>query len=206
MGSGMEQLVGGGRDAGGGGAARRVRLAEPGSVSTTSLLALGYLIVFGSLIAFTAYVWLLEHAPISTVATYAYVNPVVAVFLGLLFRNEPLTPRILLAAALIIGAGGHGQRPAARCRGGRTRGGCPGTGRRRGMTPITVSCQPDAGAWTCAVTVGDDPPRPTTRWLYAADLERLHPGARIQRRWYAPRSSSCWRGSRASRSCAASSW
>ena len=104
MGSGMEQLVGGG-----------VMLAvavllgeyaslEPGSVSTESLLGLAYLIVFGSLIAFTAYVWLLEHAPISTVATYAYVNPVVAVFLGVLFRDEPLTPRILLAAALIIGA------------------------------------------------------------------------------------------------------
>jgi drug/metabolite transporter (DMT)-like permease len=104
LGSGMEQLVGG-----------SVMLAvavllgefaslEPGSVSTASLLSLGYLIVFGSLIAFTAYVWLLEHAPITTVATYAYVNPVVAVFLGLLFRAEPLTPRILLAAALIIGA------------------------------------------------------------------------------------------------------
>jgi drug/metabolite transporter (DMT)-like permease len=104
LGSGMEQLLGG-----------SVMLAvavllgefasfEPGSVSTASLLGLVYLIVFGSLIAFTAYVWLLEHAPISTVATYAYVNPVVAVFLGLLFRDEPLTPRILLAAALIIGA------------------------------------------------------------------------------------------------------
>jgi drug/metabolite transporter (DMT)-like permease len=77
---------------------------QPGSVSIESLLGLGYLIVFGSLLAFTAYVWLLDHAPISTVATYAYVNPVVAVFLGLLFRDEPLTPRILLAAALIIGA------------------------------------------------------------------------------------------------------
>ena len=104
MGSGMEQLVGG-----------SVMLAvavllgefasvEPGSVSTASLLGLGYLIVFGSLIAFTAYVWLLEHAPISTVATHAYVNPVVAVFLGMLFRDEPLTPHTLLAAALIIGA------------------------------------------------------------------------------------------------------
>ena len=45
-----------------------------------------------------------ENAPVTTVATYAYVNPVVAVALGLVFRNEPLTPRTLLAAALIIGA------------------------------------------------------------------------------------------------------
>jgi drug/metabolite transporter (DMT)-like permease len=74
------------------------------SVSTASLLGLGYLIVFGSLLAYTAYVWLLEHVPISTVATYAYVNPVVAVGLGVFFRHEPLTLRTLLAAALIIGA------------------------------------------------------------------------------------------------------
>ena len=104
MGSGMEQLVGGGVMLGVAVLLGEFASMEPGSVSTASLLGLGYLIVFGSLIAFTAYVWLLEHAPISTVATYAYVNPVVAVFLGLLFRSEPLTPRILLAAALIIGA------------------------------------------------------------------------------------------------------
>ncbi|HYN65215.1 MAG TPA: EamA family transporter [Candidatus Limnocylindrales bacterium] len=84
-------------------------IGEPGrfdvaAVSAASLLGLAYLIVFGSLAAFTAYVWLLHHAPVTTVATYAYVNPVVAVSLGIVFRNEPLTPRTLLAAALIIGA------------------------------------------------------------------------------------------------------
>ncbi len=104
MGSGMEQLVGGGVMLAVAVVLGEFAALEPGSVSVESLLGLGYLIVFGSLIAFTAYVWLLDHAPISTVATYAYVNPVVAVFLGLLFRDEPLTPRILLAAALIIGA------------------------------------------------------------------------------------------------------
>jgi drug/metabolite transporter (DMT)-like permease len=104
MGSGMEQLVGGSVMLAVAVLLGEFAAVEPGSVSTASLLGLGYLIVFGSLIAFTAYVWLLEHAPISTVATYAYVNPVVAVFLGTLFRDEPLTPRILLAAALIIGA------------------------------------------------------------------------------------------------------
>ena len=104
QGSGMEQVAGGAAML-----AAAVLLGEPGrvsveAISTASLLALGYLIVFGSLLAFTAYVWLLDHAPISTVATYAYVNPVVAVGLGVLFRSEPLTPRTLIAAALIIGA------------------------------------------------------------------------------------------------------
>lgn len=104
LGSGMEQLSGG--------AAMLVvaiLLGEPGrvdpaSMSTASLLGLGYLIVFGSVLAYTAYVWLLDNAPISTVATYAYVNPVVAVALGVLFRGELLTLRTLIAAILIIGA------------------------------------------------------------------------------------------------------
>jgi drug/metabolite transporter (DMT)-like permease len=82
---------------------------EPGQlnlagVSTTSWLGLAYLIVFGSLVAYTAYVWLLNNVAVTTVATYAYVNPVVAVALGMLFRGEQLTPRTMLAAALIIGA------------------------------------------------------------------------------------------------------
>jgi drug/metabolite transporter (DMT)-like permease len=82
---------------------------EPGQldiagVSTASWLGLAYLVVFGSLAAFTAYVWLLNNAPVTTVATYAYVNPIVAVALGMLFRGEQLTPRTLLAAVLIIGA------------------------------------------------------------------------------------------------------
>jgi drug/metabolite transporter (DMT)-like permease len=74
-------------------------------------LALAYLVVFGSVIAFTAYVWLVANAPISFVATYAYVNPVVAVFLGWLVLSEPLTGAVLagggivvLAVALVIGA------------------------------------------------------------------------------------------------------
>lgn len=72
--------------------------------SARSWLALGYLIVFGSLVAFSAYIWLLRHAPIDKVSTYAYVNPVVAVLLGWAFAGEPLTPRVLLAAAIIISA------------------------------------------------------------------------------------------------------
>jgi drug/metabolite transporter (DMT)-like permease len=68
------------------------------------LLALGYLVVFGSLIAFTAYSWLLQHAPVSLVATYAYVNPVVAVLLGALVLAEPITASIVFGAAIIVAA------------------------------------------------------------------------------------------------------
>jgi drug/metabolite transporter (DMT)-like permease len=58
--------------------------------------------VFGSLLGYTAYVWLLAHAPLGTVATYAYVNPVVAIALGFVARDEELTPPILLGAAIVV--------------------------------------------------------------------------------------------------------
>jgi drug/metabolite transporter (DMT)-like permease len=74
------------------------------SITVPSLLGLGYLIVFGSLAGFSAYTWLLRAAPTSLVSTYAYVNPIVAIFAGAVFLNEPLSPRVLLAAAVIIGA------------------------------------------------------------------------------------------------------
>ncbi len=73
-------------------------------VTTPSIIALAYLIVFGSLVAFTAYIYLINHAPPARAATYAYVNPVVAVVLGWLFRGEPLTIRTLIAAGIIIGS------------------------------------------------------------------------------------------------------
>jgi drug/metabolite transporter (DMT)-like permease len=73
-------------------------------VSTRSWLGLLYLISFGSLIGFVSYGWLLQNAPVSLVATYAYVNPLVAVLLGNLFVQEPLTPRTLMAAGIIIGS------------------------------------------------------------------------------------------------------
>jgi drug/metabolite transporter (DMT)-like permease len=56
------------------------------------------------MIGFVAYAWLLQNAPIPLVATYAYVNPLVAVFLGNWFAQEPLTPRILAASAIIVGS------------------------------------------------------------------------------------------------------
>ncbi len=73
-------------------------------VSLLSLSALGYLVVFGSLIGFTAYVWLLKVSTPARVSTYAFVNPVVAVFLGWLFAGETLSLRVLTAAAIIIAA------------------------------------------------------------------------------------------------------
>src|SRR3954451_21565569 len=70
--------------------------------STDSLLALAYLIFIGSLLAYTAYVWLLKNAPISTVATYAFVNPVIAIFLGWAILSEEITLTTVVAAALIV--------------------------------------------------------------------------------------------------------
>lgn len=80
---------------------QRLNLA---AASWVSLGAFGYLLVFGSLVGFTAYSWLLRHVTTARAATYAYVNPVVAVFLGWLFANEPLTMRMLVAAAVIVGS------------------------------------------------------------------------------------------------------
>lgn len=71
-------------------------------VSGAAWGALGYLVVFGSLVAFSAYIWLLHHAPISLIATYAYVNPVVAVALGALILAEPVTLGILVGGAIVV--------------------------------------------------------------------------------------------------------
>ncbi|MEP6977526.1 MAG: EamA family transporter [Thermoleophilia bacterium] len=75
---------------------------HPGSVSLRSGAGLAYLISFGSILGLTAYVWLLQNAPISKVSTYAYVNPVVAIFLGVVLLGESLTPAILLGGAIIV--------------------------------------------------------------------------------------------------------
>ncbi len=72
------------------------------SASTASWVALGYLVI-ASLIAYTAYVWLLGNAPMSLVATYAYVNPVVAVFLGWLIVGEPITLDVLIGVTIVVG-------------------------------------------------------------------------------------------------------
>ena len=72
--------------------------------STSSILAWLYLVTIGSVVGYTAYTWLLANAPLGLVSTYAYVNPVVAILLGLLFRNEQLTWRILIGAAIVVSA------------------------------------------------------------------------------------------------------
>ena len=73
-------------------------------VSARSMAGFVYLTTIGSLVGFTAYIWLLGHQPASRISTYAYVNPVVAVFLGWAIADEPLTFRTLIAAAIIVGA------------------------------------------------------------------------------------------------------
>ncbi|MFE2345735.1 EamA family transporter [Kitasatospora cineracea] len=76
---------------------------DPGAVSAGSWAGLVYLVLFGSIVAFTSYAWLLQRAPLPLVATYAYVNPVVAVFLGWLFLSEALTWPIMVGGAIVVG-------------------------------------------------------------------------------------------------------
>ncbi|GJF27966.1 drug/metabolite exporter YedA [Kitasatospora sp. NE20-6] len=75
---------------------------DPGAVSASSWAGLAYLVVFGSLVAFSAYAWLLQRAPLPLVATYAYVNPVVAVLLGWLVLSEALTWPIVLGGGIVV--------------------------------------------------------------------------------------------------------
>ena len=79
----------------------RLHLAD---ISSTSALGLIYLIFFGSLVGFVSYSWLLRNAPIPLVSTYAYVNPLVAIFVGAWLGNEFITVRIILSALVIIGS------------------------------------------------------------------------------------------------------
>jgi drug/metabolite transporter (DMT)-like permease len=81
-----------------------IRRFHPGSVSMLSLGAFVYLILIGAVVGYTAYIWLLRHCDPANVATYAYVNPIVAVLLGAAFAGEALNARVLIAGALIIGS------------------------------------------------------------------------------------------------------
>jgi drug/metabolite transporter (DMT)-like permease len=73
-----------------------------GGLSAESLGAFAYLILIGSIVAYSAYTWLLQHAPVSRVSTYAYVNPVIAVFLGWIVLSEQITAVTLVGAAVIV--------------------------------------------------------------------------------------------------------
>jgi drug/metabolite transporter (DMT)-like permease len=100
----MQQLAGGALLLAAGALAGELGALHPETFSLRSVLALGYLIVFGSLVAFTAYIWLLRNVAPAVVSTYAYVNPVIAVFLGWALGAEPITPRTLVASAMVVGA------------------------------------------------------------------------------------------------------
>jgi drug/metabolite transporter (DMT)-like permease len=81
-----------------------LRSFHPRSISMLSLASFVYLVIIGAVVGYTAYIWLLRHCEPAKVATYAYVNPIVAVLLGAAFAGETLSMRVLIAAALIIGS------------------------------------------------------------------------------------------------------
>ena len=99
------------------------------AVAPSSWLAFGYLVIVGSVVGYSAYVWLLARAPLSLATTYAYVNPAVAVALGALFLSEPLTPNVLIGGGVIIAAVAWVISSEARARRrtlpGRDEGACP---------------------------------------------------------------------------------
>lgn len=77
---------------------------HPENFSSDSIIAFVYLVVIGSLVAFSAYTWLLRNVPVSKVSTYAYVNPVIAIALGALVLDETITTTVLVGAAIIVGS------------------------------------------------------------------------------------------------------
>jgi drug/metabolite transporter (DMT)-like permease len=102
VGAGMEMMVGGAALVVLGIARGELPLVDVDAFSTASLLALAYLVTVGSWVGYTSYVWLLRNARTSLVSTYAYVNPVVAVFLGWLILDETITIRTLIAGAIVV--------------------------------------------------------------------------------------------------------
>jgi drug/metabolite transporter (DMT)-like permease len=102
VGAGMEMMIGGAICVVAGLARGELPLVRFEDFSAASLLALLYLITIGSWVGFTSYVWLLRNARTSLVSTYAYVNPVVAVFLGWLVLDERITVRTFIAGAVIV--------------------------------------------------------------------------------------------------------
>jgi drug/metabolite transporter (DMT)-like permease len=96
--------------------AGEVGLLAQANFSEASIVGLVYLIGFGSILAYTAYTWLLQHAPVSKVATYAYVNPVVALLLGVLVLDEQIGLTIVIGGAMIVIAVGMVLRTEARPR------------------------------------------------------------------------------------------
>lgn len=123
VGAGMQMLCGGAVLAVAAVVAGELGEVRPAEASLRSVGGLLYLIVFGSIVAFSAYVWLLRNAATSLVATYAYVNPVVAVFLGWLVLGEAISARTLVAGGVVLAAVALivSARPGPRARSGSTR-------------------------------------------------------------------------------------
>jgi len=101
--TGMEMLMGGAALVLAGVLTGELGQINVAAMSSKSLLSFVYLTTFGSLVGFTAYIWLLRVGSPTRAATYAYVNPVVAVFLGWLLAGEAITPRTILATLVIVG-------------------------------------------------------------------------------------------------------
>jgi drug/metabolite transporter (DMT)-like permease len=104
LGTGMEMLAGGVGLYLAGTIADEWKSLVISNIALRSWLGLAFLVIFGSMIAFSCYAWLLRAAPVSLVSTYAYINPLVAILLGSLFAQEVLTARILIAALVIVGS------------------------------------------------------------------------------------------------------
>lgn len=104
MGTGMEMLTGGAALLLVGSLAGEWQQLQLSAILPRSIGGLAYLIIFGSMVGFVAYTWLLRNAPTPLVSTYAYVNPLVAIFLGSLLGGEAFSLRILFSAVIIIGA------------------------------------------------------------------------------------------------------
>jgi drug/metabolite transporter (DMT)-like permease len=103
-GTAIEMLIGGAALAGFGPLVGEHWRALATHASADAWIAIAYLALFGSILAFTAYVWLLKNAPISKISTYAYVNPVVAVVLAAVILGEAITPLMVLGGAVIVTA------------------------------------------------------------------------------------------------------
>lgn len=106
MGNGMQMLAGGGALLLAGVLTGETSRLVPGEISRASVMAVLYLMVFGSLVAFSSYIWLLRNTTPAVASTYAYVNPVVALLLGWALAGEPLSARTGLAAFVILSAVG----------------------------------------------------------------------------------------------------
>jgi drug/metabolite transporter (DMT)-like permease len=102
LGSSMQLICAGAALCAAGAASGELARIHVSSLASTSALALGYLIVFGSLLAYSSYEWLIRHAPSQLVGTYAFINPVVAVLLGWWLLGEHISSRTVLAAVIIV--------------------------------------------------------------------------------------------------------